>query len=83
MVAAISQRLKPSAFAFASQVARIRRPTPRRVKSGLVYIARTRAGSVAGSTSAASRPAEWSPPNRVARRLQPPHPAIAPSASTT
>jgi hypothetical protein len=48
-----------------------------------VYIARTRAASRVASSSAASRPAEWSPPYSVARRLQPPQPAICPSASTT
>jgi L-serine dehydratase len=44
MVAAISQRVNPSAAALASQVARISRPTPRRVKAGSVYMARDAGG---------------------------------------
>ena len=57
---------------------RIRRPTPRRAYVGAVYMARTRAGSTDGSSSVLSRPGVWFPPYRVARRLQPPHPASAP-----
>src|SRR5215211_8871509 len=78
-----SKRENPSAAAADSHNERIRRPTPRRVKAGCVYIARTRAGSRRGSSIASSRPSLWSPPYKVARRLHPPHPASSPSHSTT
>ncbi len=58
IVAISSIDAKPSAPAAASHSDRISRPTPRLAKSGLVYIARTRAASAAGSSSAESRPAE-------------------------
>ena len=52
----------------------------RRTAEGWVYMARTRAGSAAGSSRAASRPGEWSPPRsrwRCARTRPSGRPAAA------
>ena len=53
-VAIRDRRVKPSPAAASSHASRIRRPSPRRVQSARVNIARTLAGSVAGSSSRAS-----------------------------
>ncbi len=52
-----SHAVNPAARAAASQCASIARPTPRRANAGAVYIARIRAGSVAGSSRRGSRKA--------------------------
>ena len=63
IVAISSTDLNPASRAAPSQISRIRRPTPRRLKSGCVYMARMRAASLAMSSRAALRwLVEWSPP---------------------